>query len=399
MASSGKRRTAESILVAEVSSRANSGTKTDWREFPRGRPRDRWTPGAAIDVARPCRRSPRRRRSPSRGLIADGSPYGQRSQGAATTRPARARCVALARASGIEIEVRFAVDDAIRKAEVLVEALGWIQQFRDRYVVVKLGGSALEEPENVRRCLGDVVFMAAVGMRPILVHGGGKSISRAMEAAGIQPKFVLGRRYTDEGTLEIVSRVLADDICEEIVEDIRSLGGRAVGLNFRSQNVLIAERTTLQGPAGETLDLGRVGEVVAINRDVLAATCRSGSIPVIPSIALDRSGGKLNVNADTAAAAVARLLRAEKLVFLSDVPGIFRDRKDPSTLMSHLKADEVSSLIETGVIDSGMIPKVEASLAALRAGVRKVHVIDAGVPHSLLLEIYSNTGIGTEIVR
>jgi acetylglutamate kinase len=292
-----------------------------------------------------------------------------------------------------------AVDDAIRKAHVLVEALGWIQQFRDRYVVVKLGGSALEEEENVRRCLGDVIFMAAVGMRPILIHGGGKSINRAMEHAGIQPKFVQGRRYTDDGTLEIVSRVLADEICESLVEEIRSLGGRAVALNFRSQNVLIGQRTTLPGEDGKPIDLGRVGEVTAINRDVLSATCRSGSIPVIPSIALDAKGGKLNVNADTAAAAVARFLRAEKLVFLSDVPGIFRDRKNAATLISHLKSDECKALIAEGVIDSGMIPKVEAALAALQAGVRKVHIIDAGVPHSLLLEVYSDTGIGTEIVK
>lgn len=292
-----------------------------------------------------------------------------------------------------------AVDDAIRKAEVLVEALAWIQQFRDRYVVVKLGGSTLDEPDDVRRCLGDVVFMAAVGMRPILVHGGGKSINRAMEQAGIQPKFVQGRRYTDDGTLEIVSRVLADDICESLVEEIRALGGSAVGLNFRSQNVLIGERTAISGSNGDKVDLGRVGEVVSVNRDVLAATCRSATIPVIPSVALDKQGGKLNVNADTAAAAVARFLRAEKLVFLSDVPGIFRNRKDPSTLLSHLKSEDCRALIADGTIDAGMIPKVEASLDALNAGVKKVHIIDAGVPHSLLLEVYSNTGIGTEIVR
>lgn len=292
-----------------------------------------------------------------------------------------------------------AVDDAIRKAEVLVEALAWIQQFRDRYVVVKLGGSTLDEPDDVRRCLGDVVFMAAVGMRPILVHGGGKSINRAMEQAGIQPKFVQGRRYTDDGTLEIVSRVLADDICESLVEEIRALGGSAVALNFRSQNVLTGERTMLTGPNGEKVDLGRVGEVVSVNRDVLAATCRSGTIPVIPSVALDKKGGKLNVNADTAAAAVAKFLRAEKLVFLSDVPGIFRDRKNPATLLSHLKSEDCRALIADGTIDAGMIPKVEASLEALNAGVKKVHIIDAAVPHSLLLEVYSNTGIGTEIVR
>ncbi|QDU40650.1 Acetylglutamate kinase [Maioricimonas rarisocia] len=292
-----------------------------------------------------------------------------------------------------------AVDEAIRKAKILVEALGWIRQFRDRYVVIKLGGSALDDPDSVRNCLSDVIFMEAVGMRPILVHGGGKAISRAMESAGIQPRFVHGRRYTDDETLEIVGRVLAEEICESLVDEIRRQGGQAVGLNFRSQNVLEGERLTLAGDAGEQIDLGRVGEVVNVRREILEATCRSGSIPVLPSIALDSDGGKLNVNADTAAAAVARALRAEKLMFLSDVPGIFRDRTDPSTLISHLQSDRVRALIEDGTIDTGMLPKVDAALDALDAGVRKIHIVDARVPHSILLEIYSDKGIGTEIVR
>jgi acetylglutamate kinase len=291
------------------------------------------------------------------------------------------------------------VEHAIQKAKVLVEALNWIHQFRDRYVVVKLGGSALEEPDAVRSCLRDVIFMEAVGMRPILVHGGGKSINRAMEAAGIRPRFVQGRRYTDDETLEIVAKVLCEDVCESLVDEIRSQGGRAVGLSYRTQNVLIGEKLTLTGDGGEPIDLGRVGQVVDIHRDMLLAICRSGTIPVIPSIALDREFGKLNVNADTAAAALARLLKAEKLVFLSDVPGIFLDRKDPQSLLSHLKVDRVRELIADGTIESGMVPKVEAALEALEAGVRKVHIIDAGIPHSILLEVYSDTGVGTEIVR
>jgi acetylglutamate kinase len=241
--------------------------------------------------------------------------------------------------------------------------------------------------------------MEAVGMRPILVHGGGKSINRAMEAAGIRPRFVQGRRYTDDETLEIVAKVLCEDVCESLVDEIRSQGGRAVGLSYRTQNVLIGEKLTLTGDGGEPIDLGRVGQVVDIHRDMLLAICRSGTIPVIPSIALDREFGKLNVNADTAAAALARLLKAEKLVFLSDVPGIFLDRKDPQSLLSHLKVDRVRELIADGTIESGMVPKVEAALEALEAGVRKVHIIDAGIPHSILLEVYSDTGVGTEIVR
>jgi acetylglutamate kinase len=290
------------------------------------------------------------------------------------------------------------MDDAIRKARVLVEALGWIRQFRDRYVVIKLGGSALEEPEAVNRCLGDVIFMEAVGMRPILVHGGGRSISAAMKTAGIEPRFVQGRRYTDEATMNIVARVLAEEICESLVDEIRRQGGRAVGMHYRSMNVLIGEQLQLPGDDGRPVDLGRVGHVVDLQREALLATCRAGTIPVLPSVALDRDGQKLNVNADTAAAALARMLKAEKLVFLSDVPGIFRDKRDPSTLISHLTAAQCRELIASGVIDAGMVPKVEAALEALAAGVRKIHIIDAGLPHSLLLETYQDRGVGTEIV-
>lgn len=291
------------------------------------------------------------------------------------------------------------MDDAIRKSRVLVEALGWIRQFRDRYVVIKLGGSALDDPESVRRCLNDVIFMEAVGMRPILIHGGGKAISRGMAESGIEPRFVQGRRYTDDATLGIVTRVLADEICEGLTDQIRTLGGRAVGLHLNSQNVLLGEQLKLPGDGGTEIDLGRVGHVTNINLDVLVAVCRSRTIPVLPSVALDAAGQPLNVNADTAAAAVARLLRAEKLMFLSDVPGIFLDRNNPATLQSHLTIRRCRELITTGVIDAGMVPKVEAALEALEAGVGKVHIVDARIPHSVLLEIYSDTGIGTEIVK
>ena len=219
------------------------------------------------------------------------------------------------------------LDEAIRKAGILVEALGWIRHFRGRYVVIKLGGSALEETDAVRRFLTDVIFLATVGMKPILVHGGGKSISQAMAAEGIEPKFVNGRRYTDSRTLEIVARVLAGEICGGLVQEIRRQGGDAVGLSYLTRNCLIGSKLTLKGSQGEAIDLGRVGEVVDIDRAAIEEATRGGAIPVIPSIALDAAGEKLNVNADTAAAAVARLLGAEKLVFLSDVPGIFRNRK------------------------------------------------------------------------
>ena len=288
--------------------------------------------------------------------------------------------------------------EAFQKAEILVEALSWIRQFRDRSVVIKLGGSALEDEATVRRLLKDVIFMEAVGMHPVLIHGGGKSINAAMKAAGIEPHWVQGRRFTDESTLEIVSHVLAGEICVSLVKMIRELGGRAMPLSYLSSNCLIGEKLLLPNEPGEPLDLGFVGQVVDIDRALIEQTCAVGVIPVIPSIALDARDQKYNVNADTAAAAVARLLNAEKLIFLSDVPGIFRDRHDPSTLLSNLTIAQCRALIADGTIDSGMIPKVEAAIDALAAGVKKVHIIDGREPHSLLMEIYSDTGIGTEIV-
>jgi len=290
------------------------------------------------------------------------------------------------------------LDEAVGKADVLVEALGWIRRFRGRHVVIKLGGSAMEETVAVRNFLTDVIFMSTVGARPILVHGGGKAINAAMSKAGIVPRFVQGRRYTDDETLEIVARTLCGEICQDLVDEILRQGAEARPLHYQTVNCLRGRKLMLPGEGGEPVDLGRVGEVTDIDRDLLLMTCREGEIPVLPSVALDESGGKLNVNADTAAAAVARMIQAEKLVFLSDVPGIYLDRKDPSTLQSHLTAARCRELIREGVIDAGMVPKVEAALEALEAGVQKVHIIDARIPHSILLEIYSDKGIGTEIV-
>lgn len=290
------------------------------------------------------------------------------------------------------------VDEAIRKAAVLIEALSWIRRFRNRYVVIKLGGSTLEEEAAIRSFLTDVIFMSTVGMKPILVHGGGKSISQAMAKAGIEPHFVQGRRYTDEATLEIATQVLAGEISASLVAEIERQNGSATGLHFLTENCLIGEKLLMTGKEGEKIDLGFVGEIVDIEQSLIEKVCAQGSIPVIPSVALDRNGHKLNVNADTAAAAVARLLKAEKLVFLSDVPGICSDKTNPDSLISHLDARRCQTMIEDGTIESGMVPKVDASIEALRAGVGKVHIVDATMPHSILLEIYSDKGVGTEIV-
>lgn len=292
----------------------------------------------------------------------------------------------------------FEVDEAIRKADVLIEAMSWIRRFRDRIVVIKLGGSALEDPQTVRNLLTDVIFMETVGMRPVLVHGGGKAINAAMKDAGLELQFVRGRRYTDAATLDIVAHVLAGEICADIVRQIEEQGGKASGLSYLTENCLIGEKLLLPQAEGDPLDLGFVGQVVNIDRRLILDTCAAGIIPVIPSIAVDVTGQRYNVNADTAAAAVARMLEAEKLIFLSDVPGIFLDRTDPNTLVSHLETARCRELIANGTIDAGMVPKVDAALDALDAGVKKVHIVDGRMPHSLLYEVYSDRGIGTEIV-
>jgi acetylglutamate kinase len=289
--------------------------------------------------------------------------------------------------------------DAIEKADVLIEALGWIRRFRDKVVVIKLGGSVMEDETALRHLLVDIVFMETVGMRPVVVHGGGAAISRAMNDAGIEPRFIQGRRYTDEATRDIVERVLAYETNEGLAAQIEELGGRAQPLNFRTTNVLWGERLTLPDPSGAPIDLGYVGYVNKVDRTTIDNLCYAGQVPVIPSMALGANGEKLNVNADTAATAVAQALGAEKLMYLSDVNGVRRDKNDPASLIHSLTDFEARELIKSGVIESGMIPKVEACLETLERGVGKVHIIDGRLRHSLLLEIYTNRGVGTEILR
>jgi len=296
------------------------------------------------------------------------------------------------------------LQDAIAKADVLIEALGWIRRFRGKITVIKLGGSVMEDEAAMQNLLTDIVFMETVGMRPVIVHGGGAAISSAMDQAGIPPRFIQGRRYTDDETLEIVERVLAQEINEGLATRIEQLGGRAMPLNFREvngkpTNVLYGERITLTGDDGEPIDLGRVGRVTRVDRNVIENLSYAGQVPVIPSMCLDDQGGKLNVNADTAATAVSQALEAEKLVFLSDVNGVRTDIDDPETLIHTVTSSEARNMISSGQIHSGMIPKIEACLETLDRGVRKVHIIDGRLRHSLLLEIYTNLGVGTEIVK
>ncbi|QDT13531.1 acetylglutamate kinase [Planctomycetes bacterium K23_9] len=285
------------------------------------------------------------------------------------------------------------MQEAITKADTLIEAMGWIRKFRGKTTVIKLGGSIVDNEEALMHILLDVIFMESVGMKPVLVHGGGKAINRALAEANIEPKFIQGRRWTNPATLEVVERVLAGELNVFLTEEIERLGGRAMNLSFNTTNVLFGEKLTL--PDGE--DLGAVGHVTRVDRSVIEGLSYTDQVPVIPSMCEGENGEHFNVNADTAAMAVAQSLGAEKLVFLSDVNGVRRDKDDPDTIIHSLNADEARALISDGTIATGMIPKVEACLETLGRGVKKVHIVDGALRHSLLLEIFTTSGVGTEI--
>ncbi|MGC4033427.1 MAG: acetylglutamate kinase [Tepidisphaeraceae bacterium] len=290
------------------------------------------------------------------------------------------------------------MNEAIAKAQGLVEALSYIQRFHDKTVVVKIGGSIMDDEAVLTNILNDIVFMNYVGMQPVLVHGGGKAINEAMEKSGLVPQMVMGRRYTDERTLAIAEQVLCNQINRHIVNFINSQGCEAQGLHSLSSVVLFAERTYVNSPDGRRIDLGYVGDVTWVNARLLELLVKADAIPCIATIARDQAGGKLNVNADTAAGHVAASMKAEKLVVVSDTHGIYRDLKDPTSRVSHLTVAEIEEMVKSGAIGSGMLPKVEACVTALKGGVQKAHIIDGRIPHSLLLEIYTEAGIGTEIV-
>ena len=296
----------------------------------------------------------------------------------------------------------FSVEEAIAKANTLIEAMGWIRRFRGKTIVIKLGGSLLDDKTALMHIMLDVIFMETVGMKPVIVHGGGKAISRALAESGIEAKFIRGRRVTDDATLEVVKRVLAGDLNVFLTEEMERLGGRAMNLSPHTTNVLFGEKLPSEGggdpdndPSEE--DLGHVGHVTRVDRSVIEGLHYTDQVPIIPSMCEGEKGRLFNVNADTAAMAVAQSLGAEKLVFLSDVNGVRRDKDDPTTIIDSLSSDEAKQLIAGGVIVGGMIPKVEACLETLGRGVRKVHIVDGSIRHSLLLEIFTTSGVGTEI--
>lgn len=288
-------------------------------------------------------------------------------------------------------------EQAISKAAALVEAGAWIRQFSDKTIVVKVGGSIMDEPDKLASVVRDVCFMASVGVRPLIIHGGGKGITAAMQQAGLEAQFVQGRRYTDERTLAIAEHVLVTEINAQIRGYIHEAGHRSMGLHSLASCAVFGKRLFLEGEAGRRIDVGLVGEVQWVNGELLTALMETGVIPVIAPIARDPAGGKLNINADSVAGHVAAAVTAEKLVLVSDTHGI-RKSSDAADLARHLSRDEIEQLIDDGIISAGMLPKVEAAFAALEGGVPKTAIIDGRIPHALLLEVYTDTGIGTEIV-
>jgi acetylglutamate kinase len=290
------------------------------------------------------------------------------------------------------------MQDLIAKAQTLLEALPYIQRFSGATFVVKYGGSFMDSPDPAVRqgVARDIVFLEAVEINPIVVHGGGKAISRAMEKAGLKPTFVQGQRVTDAATVEVVDQVLSREINPEIVNTINQLGGMARG--FSGTEIFTCRKLWLSGPQSERVDPGFVGEVTGINTAPLLECVQRGITPVISPTARGADGQVYNCNADVAAAQAAIALKARRLVFMSDVPGLLRNPKDPSTVIAHLRSEEVSALKQAGIIDQGMIPKVDSAVAAIRSGVEKVSFVDGRIPHAVLLEIFTDAGIGTEVV-
>ncbi|MBN1676734.1 MAG: acetylglutamate kinase [Kiritimatiellae bacterium] len=288
--------------------------------------------------------------------------------------------------------------ELIAKADVLIEALPYIQTFRNEIIVVKFGGSAMEEKACRGSILTDIVFMECVGMLPLIVHGGGRAISQKMSEAGLRAQFVRGLRVTDEKTIGIVAKVLTEEMNPAIVASLREKGAKARTL--RGEEILhVTKLSEVDEETGETLDWGFVGRVEQVDVEPIRAYLQANIIPVITPLGRGADGQVYNINADDAAAAIAKTLKARKLALLSDVPGLLRNPDDPDSLLSTLRLSEVESLIVDGVISGGMIPKVRSGVESLEAGVQKIHIIDGRLAHSLLLEIFTEEGVGTEIVR
>ncbi len=286
----------------------------------------------------------------------------------------------------------FDVKEAIKKSEVLIEALPYIKKFYKKIVVIKYGGAAVNESGVDRSVLEDIVFMNYAGMKPILVHGGGPLISKFMKKAGIEPRFIAGRRVTDRESIYIIDKAL-HSINQQIVKTLKELGAKAFGLSGRENGLIRVKKLKSE------VDLGFVGSVTSVDATVVRQLIEDNIIPVIYPLGTGKDRNLYNVNADDVASEIATALKAEKFVLLTNVRGIMKDKLDPSTLYNTLTVSDISKLVKKGIVSSGMIPKAFACVNAIKGGVKKAHILDAGIPHALLLEIFTDRGIGTEIVK
>ena len=285
------------------------------------------------------------------------------------------------------------MDDILQKAQVLVEALPYIQRFNRKIIVVKYGGSAMVDEELKKKVIADVVLLKLTGFKPIIVHGGGKEISRWVAKSGMEPKFVNGLRVTDADTMEIAEMVL-NRVNKSLVQMVQELGVKAVGISGKDGGLLHVQKRYSNGE-----DIGYVGEIDAVNPKVLYDLLENDYLPVVCPIGFDDKFDTFNINADDAACAIAKSMKAEKLAFLTDIEGVYRDFNDKSTLISELRLAEAERFISEGMVGGGMIPKLTNCIDALKEGVSRVHILDGRIPHCLLLEIFTNKGIGTAILN
>ena len=290
------------------------------------------------------------------------------------------------------------MENLIEKANVLVEALPYIQRFRRSLMVVKFGGSVMEEPELVAGAMRDIVMLEAIGITPVVVHGGGKAISAALKEKGIPVKFVNGLRYTCGETIKIVDDVLHNQVNSQLVSLGRDAGGKMAAIS--GKEVLRAEKTLSKDPvSGVEENIGFVGKVVGVNTSPILEALAEGKIPVVTPLGSGLDGNIYNINADTAASKIAEAIHARKLVFVSDVPGVLEDKDDENSVIPTIHTTDIPDLVSRGILSGGMLPKIQGCVKALESGINKVHMINGRIPHALLLEIFTESGVGTQIVR
>ncbi len=292
----------------------------------------------------------------------------------------------------------------MKDVNILVEALPYIKKFHEKKILIKYGGHAMVDEDAMSSTVRDTVLLKYVGMEPLIVHGGGPEISRSMDKLGKEPKFIKGLRVTDEETMSIIEMVLVGKISTDIVSQISYHDGKGISLSGKDSRLIFAHKkpaTKVTGDSGseEEIDLGLVGEIDCINTDLLEMFLKNNYIPVISPVGIANDGSSLNLNADTAAGEIASSVDSEKLIILTDVPGVLKDPDDPDSLIQRIKVDEVPDLIEQGIISGGMIPKIETCVKAINDGVKSCHIIDGRKKHSLLLEIFTKNGIGTMIYK